>query len=184
MRSRCWPPLLLALLAAGAAAQDASIKLEQAVGPAGLPRVADSKTAAYVTILNSGAAPDALVSATADVAQSVRGPRDAHHVRHGDDGARAQAGRCAPGARVELKPGGYHLMLIGLKRALESRRDASPSCSSSSARRDDGPAPRSGDPVRGPPRGTAVLRRRGPRARRAGGRHSRPFPSGRAPSPT
>ena len=24
----------------------------------------------------------------------------------------------APGTRVELKPGGYHLMLIGLKRAL------------------------------------------------------------------
>ena len=24
----------------------------------------------------------------------------------------------APGARVELKPGSYHLMLIGLKRAL------------------------------------------------------------------
>ena len=104
------------LLAAGADAQEASIKLEQAwVRRA--PAVADSKTAAYVTILNRGAAPDALVSATADVAQSV----ELHETRTMSGMAMMERVRklpVAPGARVELKPGGYHLMLIGLKRAL------------------------------------------------------------------
>ena len=108
--------VLLVLLAADAVAQDASITLEQAwVRRA--PAVADARTAAYVTILNRGAAPDALVSATADVAQSV----EIHETRNMSGMAmmeRVQKVDVAPGARIELKPGGYHLMLIGLQGAL------------------------------------------------------------------
>ena len=108
--------LLTLLAAAGATAQDGSIKLEQAwVRRA--PAVADSKTAAYVTILNRGASTDALVSATADVAQAV----ELHETRNMSGMAmmeRVEKLEVAPGARVELKPGGHHLMLIGLKRGL------------------------------------------------------------------
>ena len=53
----------------------------------------------------------------ADVAERVELHQTREHGRHDDDGAGGQ-GRGRAGARVELRPGSYHLMLIGLKRAL------------------------------------------------------------------
>ena len=41
----------------------------------------------------------------------------------------------APGARVELKPGSYHLMLIGLKRALDAGADRHPHAAVRAGRR-------------------------------------------------
>ena len=109
--------LLLTLLAgSGVAAQEGPIRLDKPwVRRA--PAVAESKTAGYVTILNRGAAPDALISATADVAQTV----ELHETRSMSGMMMMEPVAkvaVAPGARVELKPGGYHLMLIGLKQAL------------------------------------------------------------------
>ena len=114
---------LLGLIgAAGAVAQEAPIQLEKPwVRRA--PAMPDAKAGAqsnaggYVTIVNRGTAPDALVGAAADVAERV----ELHQTRNMsgmmmmEPVAKVEV---APGARVELKPGSYHLMLIGLKRAL------------------------------------------------------------------
>jgi copper(I)-binding protein len=111
--------LVLALLgllgAAGAVAQDAPIRLEKPwVRRA--PAMPDTKPG-YVTIVNRGTAPDALVGATADVAQRV----ELHETRNMSGMMMMEPVskvEVAAGARVELKPGSYHLMLIGLKRTL------------------------------------------------------------------
>ena len=73
--------------------------------------------AGYLVILNRGAAPDRLVgaesevSATAEVHETVT---EAGVVRMKP----ADAVVIPPNGRLELKPGGYHLMLSGLKRPL------------------------------------------------------------------
>ena len=118
--------LVLALLgllgAAGAVAQDAPIRLEKPWvrrAPA-MPDTkpgAESNAGGYVTIVNRGTAPDALVGATADVAQRV----ELHETRNMSGMMMMEPVpkvEVAAGARVELKPGSYHLMLIGLKRTL------------------------------------------------------------------
>ena len=120
------PLLVLALLgllgATGAVAQDAPIRLEKPwvrrapAMPDAKPG-AESDAGGYVTILNRGPAPDALVGASADVAARV----ELHETRNMSGMMMmepvAQV-EVAPGARVELRPGSYHLMLIGLTRAL------------------------------------------------------------------
>jgi copper(I)-binding protein len=108
--------------AAGALAQDAPIRLENPwVRRA--PAMPDSgpgtksRAAGYVTIVNRGAARDALVSAAADVAERV----ELHETRNMSGMLMMEAVPrvdVEAGARVELKPGSYHLMLIGLTRAL------------------------------------------------------------------
>ena len=76
--------------------------------------------AGYVTLQNSGAAADKLVSATADVADHVE-----IHEMSMDGGVmkmrQLPTGLEIPaGKSVELKPGGFHLMLMGLKQPLKS----------------------------------------------------------------
>ena len=73
--------------------------------------------AVYLTLRNGGAAPDALVAAQSDVAGTV----ELHETTM--DGAvmrmRPVAKLALPaGATLEMKPGGLHVMLINLKRAL------------------------------------------------------------------
>ena len=114
---------LIALIgAASAVAQDAPIRLEEPwvrrapAMPDSGPGT-ESKAAGYVTIVNRSAARDALVSAAADVAERV----ELHETRNMSGMLmmeRVPKVDVGPGARVELKPGSYHLMLIGLKRAL------------------------------------------------------------------
>jgi protein SCO1 len=106
------------VLLAAAPVQDSSIRLD---GPwvrrAPAMKDTESNTAAYVTIVNGGRAPDTLLSATANVARSV----EIHETRNMSGMMMMEpVPRIAvpPAARVELKPGGYHLMLVGLKRAL------------------------------------------------------------------
>ena len=106
------------LLLAAAPAQTSSIRLD---GPwvrrAPMMKDTESNTAAYVTIVNGGREPDTLRSATADVAKSV----EIHETRNmsGMMMMEPVSSLVVPAsARVALKPGGYHLMLIGLKRAL------------------------------------------------------------------
>ena len=74
--------------------------------------------AGYLTIKNGGAAPDRLVSATADIAERA----EIHEMsmtdgvmkmRHVSDGVAVPAG-----SSVALAPQGYHLMFLGLKKPL------------------------------------------------------------------
>lgn len=119
---------LLALALAGlvvvpaAVAQEDAIRLEKPwvrrapLMPDARPG-AESTAAGYVTLRNRGPAPDALVAATADVAERV----ELHETRSMSGMLmmeRVDKIALAPDARVELRPGSYHLMLIGLKCAL------------------------------------------------------------------
>ncbi|MFT4097879.1 MAG: copper chaperone PCu(A)C [Rhodoblastus sp.] len=82
--------------------------------PAGAP-----VGAGYVTLKNVGGAADKLLSATADVAGKVE-----IHEMSMDGGVmkmRPIAGLEIPaGKSVELKPGGYHIMFMGLKQPLKA----------------------------------------------------------------
>ncbi len=74
--------------------------------------------AAYVTLENAGAMPDKLVSASAPVADKV----ELH--THIKDGAvmkmrEVESIEVGPHAKVMLKPGGLHIMMIGLKEQLK-----------------------------------------------------------------
>lgn len=68
----------------------------------------------YLRITNTGTAPDRLVGGTFALSKTV----EVHEMKM-DGGVmqmrRVEAGlEIAPGATVELKPGGYHLMMVGL----------------------------------------------------------------------
>jgi copper(I)-binding protein len=73
---------------------------------------------AYLKLVNNGAAADRLVSVSADVARSVElhsMSMDGNVMRMRQvDGVELPAGKT-----VELKPGGLHVMLIGLKAPLK-----------------------------------------------------------------
>jgi periplasmic copper chaperone A len=110
---------LFAALAGPAAAQEAragDLVIKDAVVramPPGAPN-----TAAYLTIVNEGAKPDALVSASCGCARSVE-----PHLSHVMDGQAMMmpAGPVTVPARgeVSFSPGGYHLMVMGLKSPLK-----------------------------------------------------------------
>ena len=72
----------------------------------------------YLMIENRGAAPDRLLRAESDVSGSA----DLHETVTEAGVARMKPVDgvvIAPNGRLELKPGGYHLMLSGLKRPLK-----------------------------------------------------------------
>jgi hypothetical protein len=75
--------------------------------------------AVYLTIVNTGGAPDALLSASSDVAATVE-----VHESYQESGMMMM--RPVPklgvpaGGKHEMKPGGYHLMLLNLKRQLKA----------------------------------------------------------------
>ena len=73
---------------------------------------------AYLKLVNAGGADDRLVSVSADVARSVElhsmsMQGDVMHMRQVD------AVEVPAGKTVELKPGGLHVMLLGLKAPLK-----------------------------------------------------------------
>lgn len=72
----------------------------------------------YVRIVNRGTAPDRLVGATMALAQ-----RGEVHEMTNEKGVMkmrpVEGLTIAPGASVDLKPGGYHLMFLGLKEGLK-----------------------------------------------------------------
>ncbi|MBL0728489.1 copper chaperone PCu(A)C [Piscinibacter sp. HJYY11] len=73
---------------------------------------------AYLSIRNAGAAGDKLVSASADVSRSV----ELHEMKMDGDVMRMRevsAVEVPAGKAVELKPGGLHIMLMGLKAPLK-----------------------------------------------------------------
>lgn len=94
---------------------------EAATATPAMPGMAgsDATSAAYFVIVNDGDAADALTGAAADVAATA----EVHETRIVADVAQmAPVTRVAIPAhgRVEFKPGGYHVMLDGLKRDLRA----------------------------------------------------------------
>lgn len=78
-----------------------------------------STSAAYMTLVNNGARPVAIVAAVSDAAQTA----EVHAHRHTASGmSMEQVKRLVVPAngKVDLAPGGYHLMLINLKRTLQA----------------------------------------------------------------
>lgn len=80
---------------------------------------ASKNGAAYLSIRNDGQKPDALIAASADVSERVE-----LHEHINDNGVmrmREVSGgiAIAAGETVSLAPGGYHIMLIGLKQPLK-----------------------------------------------------------------
>ena len=74
---------------------------------------------AYMTISNKGSAPDRLVGGSAAVAAQFQ----VHNMTMEQDIARMRPMgtglEIKPGETVELKPGSFHVMLMGLKQPLE-----------------------------------------------------------------
>lgn len=74
----------------------------------------------FLTITNTGSTPDRLVAVTSDAATKV----ELHEMTMADGIMKMRAlddGIAVPaGAKVELKPGGYHVMFIGLKAPFEA----------------------------------------------------------------
>jgi hypothetical protein len=87
-------------------------------GPSMKDHAMGGTTAVYLTLVNKGDAPDALLSASSDVSSTV----ELHETQMKGNVMRMvpvpRIGVPAKG-RTELKPGGLHLMLIGLKRDLK-----------------------------------------------------------------
>lgn len=79
-----------------------------------------ANSAIYMMLANSGSTADRLVAAQADVAKTI----EIHETKMEGDVMRMQqveGGIEVPaGGQVELKPGGYHVMLIGLTRDLNA----------------------------------------------------------------
>lgn len=75
--------------------------------------------AVYVTLTNSGTQADSLVSASSDAAQTV----ELHEVQHDGGVMRMRPVSAIPvpaKGQTVLKPGGYHIMLLGLKQDLKA----------------------------------------------------------------
>jgi len=73
----------------------------------------------YMTVTNTGSAPDRLVSGASDISS-----RFEIHEMSMDNGVMkmrpvSNGIEIKPGQTIELKPGGYHVMFIGLKKGLQ-----------------------------------------------------------------
>jgi copper(I)-binding protein len=73
----------------------------------------------YLKITNNGSEPDVLAGGSTDVAERI----ELHETTVGDDGVtrmrKLDEVMIAPGATIELKPAGMHMMLLGLKGPLK-----------------------------------------------------------------
>jgi copper(I)-binding protein len=102
-------------LAATAVADPAGISVEQSWARASTP--ASKTAAAYMTIINNGGIAVRLVGASTPVAEAAQ-----FHIENADNGVmrmrQVSAIDIKPGARFSFKPGGTHVMLIGVKEPL------------------------------------------------------------------
>jgi copper(I)-binding protein len=111
---------LAALLAMPASADDVTIGTLKITAPWARATPKGAKVGGgYMTITNTGTAPDRLVSGSTGIA----GRFELHEMSM-DNGVMkmrelAQGIEIKPGATVELKPGGYHLMFMNLTQQLE-----------------------------------------------------------------
>lgn len=108
--------LALAGCAAGTPATGSAIVVEDAWARPS-PMMAGNG-AAYMVIRNTGNVDDALIGAASDVAETV----ELHETTMEGDMAGMHPVEAIPvpaGGSVSLEPGGYHVMLIGLKQELQ-----------------------------------------------------------------
>ena len=81
--------------------------------------MAGGNSAVYMMLVNGTSADDELLSASSDVAEAV----ELHESKMGANGEMQMIPQAsillAAGAQVEFKPGGLHVMLIGLKQELK-----------------------------------------------------------------
>ena len=116
---------LAASLLVAAAATTSAIARDVQVGPIKIEQPWTRATpggakvaGGFLKITNTGTAPDRLVSATADVAGVV----ELHEMQMVDGVMKMRAlgsgVELPPGKTVELKPGGYHIMFIDLKKPI------------------------------------------------------------------
>jgi copper(I)-binding protein len=79
-----------------------------------------SVAAGYMKIKNSGTTPDRLTSGSSDVASKF----EVHEMRMEGDVAKMRPVKggleIKPGETVELKPGSFHVMFVGLKKPLRA----------------------------------------------------------------
>ena len=95
--------------------QDDSSSSEEDMGS----QMSGANSAAYMTIINKGQQADRLVSAKSDVAKAV----EIHISEMVDDIMtmhQVEGVDLSAGEHVELKPGGLHIMLIGIKTDLNA----------------------------------------------------------------
>lgn len=108
---------LLALLPVAALAADPAPTIEITHVWARASASATGNSAAYVTLHNAGAAADTLIGASTDAAAKTE-----VHQSKMENGISSMAPvpslEIAAGATVEMKPGSYHIMLLGLKAPL------------------------------------------------------------------
>ncbi|MDS4031517.1 MAG: copper chaperone PCu(A)C [Candidatus Contendobacter sp.] len=107
--------LLLALSASAFAADTTTIKVEKPWARESPPTVTNG--AAYMTLVNTGKEADRLVGASGEVSATVE-----LHTHLMEDGVMKmrpiKAIEVNPGEPAALRPGGLHIMLIGLKKPL------------------------------------------------------------------
>jgi len=107
--------MYLCLLSRIALADDLPVKVENAWLQA-LPPIAEG-TAAYMKIRNLGRVPLKLIGASSPIATRIEPMITTRQARNGQEvmGMEAVAElEIPPGATLELKPGGNHLMIMGL----------------------------------------------------------------------
>jgi copper(I)-binding protein len=79
-----------------------------------------SVAAGYMKIKNSGSGPDRLISGSSDVASKF----EVHEMKMENGVAKMQPVKdgleIKPGETVELKPGSFHVMFVGLKKPLSA----------------------------------------------------------------
>jgi copper(I)-binding protein len=111
-------PILRVAASEQKAAQSGPLRIEQAWSRA-TPGGA-SVGVGYLRVTNTGSTPDRLLGGASEVASRI----ETHDMKM-EDGvmkmrALSQGIEIAPGATIELKPGGMHLMIVGLKQGLKA----------------------------------------------------------------
>lgn len=108
--------LLGPTVAAAAEARVGDVRISQAWARTTPPGAVTG--AAYLTVTNAGRAPEQLLGAASPAAEKV----EIHRMSIRDGVMRMQAAKAGvdipAGQRLELRPGGYHLMLSGLRKPL------------------------------------------------------------------
>ena len=106
--------LATAALLAAAPAASGAIAINAAFS-----RPANDMGAVFLSIVNAGRTDDALDGARSDVAGATE-VHESYQVAGGDAMRHIPSLAIPAGQTVVLKPGGYHIMLIGLKRELRA----------------------------------------------------------------
>jgi hypothetical protein len=108
--------IIIALLLTGLAARtNEAVPKLSVLGPWVRPAAAGGNAAVYLTLINNGKTSDAMEGASSDAAETV----NIHETRmDGDVMSMVPMARIEipAGDRTELKTGGFHVMLVGLKR--------------------------------------------------------------------